>query len=139
MLQIYENIFATELIAYKNSDQFRSGDRQLPIGSVSTATVIYDFLHNLHIKRVNYPVNERQKRTLDKVDLGYVAYRLESATERITEQVFGPIPKTPEPEIPPKPETAESVRRQRAEEARIAAARKKLQEMNLDQPIYGNN
>ena len=58
--------------------------------------------------------------------MGYVAYRLEAATERITEQVFGPIPRTPEPELPPKPETSESVQRQRAEEARIAAARKKL-------------
>jgi len=47
--------------------------------------------------------------------------------------------KTPEPPKPARPQTSESVRKRRDEEARIAAAKKKLEGVNLDDPIYGNN
>ena len=76
---------------------------------------------------------------MDQLDLGYIALRLDQSTERIIDKVFGPLPKTPRTPTPPRPETSESVRKKRLEDARIAAAKKKLEGVNLDDPIYGNN
>lgn len=73
------------------------------------------------------------------MDLGYIALRLDQSTDRIVDDVFGKRPRTPEPPKPVRPQTPESVRKRRDEEARIAAAKKRLEGMNLDEPIYGNN
>lgn len=59
LLQIYENLYEKELTSYKNSLWFNKGDRNLPVGKVSNSTVLYDFLSNLHIRRVNFPVNAK--------------------------------------------------------------------------------
>jgi hypothetical protein len=77
MLQIYEHLYEKECHAYKTSLWYKPGDRDLPKGKVSFATVMYDFLHNLHIRRVSFPVNKKQKKNLDQMDLGYIALRLE--------------------------------------------------------------
>ena len=68
--------------------------------------MLHDFLHNLHIRRVNYVIPLREKLQLNQEDLNYIQYRLGLQFEYINDKVFGEV-KPPTPPEPKKPDIDE--------------------------------
>lgn len=51
--------------------------------------MLSDFLNDLHIRRINYPLSIKQKKEISDSDLNFIKKRLDKARAVAHDEVFG--------------------------------------------------